>query len=916
MSEKNFGYLGTTFQQGLLKTIIEDKKFAVIIIDVIKSAYFDGPYFKYLMENIKELYDLYNVIPSYDTLQQKILAENINTSGKVHIDTLADIKNLIVEDNKYIKKTSLNFCRQQVVKKALKESDEIIQNGAFEEYNRIETLITDALQVGATTDDISEISTNIRESLQKDARVPFPTGINGIDDLLKGGLARGELGIILAPTGIGKELPISEPILTPKGWIKNGELKVGDKVIGSNGCEQYVLSVYPQGIKPIYKVEFTDNTFVNCGLEHLWLVNTLNMRTAKTRGKNGISIYKPNLGYKVIKTSDMMSDIKKRGRYNYRLPIIEPVQFEDKEVLIDPYLLGLLLGDGCLVCNSVQITTKDDDIFDNIKYLGKHTSYAEYQRNIIQTIKTIRFKSCIKEKLEKYNLIDKISNNKFIPFDYLYNSVNVRLSVLQGLMDTDGHVSSKGITQITTVSEQLSRDIREIVLSLGGTARISTKNPTFTYKGKKKIGQVAYIVTISFANSIVPFRLIRKINRYRQRTKYKEQKFVKSIIYSHNEEALCIKVSNSDNLYVTRDYVLTHNTTILTKFANAGYIYDASVLQIIFEDNPNEIRKKHYTIWTGIAPDDQQKSEDEVVRVVTELTENHKNRLYLLKLHPFGVSVADIRNKIRKLESEGKKIDLLILDYLDCISLEKSIENGDEWKGEGTITRTIEAMASEFNIAIWTATQGNRESMSAEVVTTDQMGGNIKKAQIGHVVISIAKSLPQKEHNLANITLLKSRIGKDGIVFQNCKFDNEYLQFDTDAQNTLLGHEEERAEAKKQHAADVYKESLERKSKVKREVEESRLKLEFAVSKTLDEKDQMNENLNQLQNFEESKESEIELPPVEDIKIDNVPLEILSSPDEPQLTLDELNRKHVAEVYKMSKLKSQQKVDKIGINSG
>jgi replicative DNA helicase len=561
MNEKNFGYLGTTFQQGLLKTIIEDKKFAVVIIDVIKSSYFDGPYFKYLMENIKELYELYNVIPSYDTLQQKILAENVNTSGKVHIDTLADIKNLIIEDNKYIKKTSLNFCRQQVVRKALKESDEIIQNGAFEEYNRIETLITDALQVGATTDDITEISTNVRESLQKDARVPFPTGIDGIDALLKGGLARGELGIILAPTGIGK-------------------------------------------------------------------------------------------------------------------------------------------------------------------------------------------------------------------------------------------------------------------------------------------------------------------------------------------------------------------TTILTKFANAGYIYDASVLQIIFEDNPNEIRKKHYTIWTGIAPDDQQKSEDEVVRRVTELTESHKNRLYLLKLSPFGISVADIRNKIRKLESEGKKIDLLILDYLDCISLEKSIENGEEWKGEGTITRTLEAMASEFNIAIWTATQGNRESIAAEVVTTDQMGGSIKKAQIGHVVISIAKTLPQKEHNLANITLLKSRIGKDGIIFQNCKFDNEYLQFDTDAQNTLLGHEEERAEAKKQHAADIYKESLERKSKVRKEVEESRLKLESAVSKTLDEKEQVNENLNQLQNFEESKEIEIELPPIEDITIDNGPFEILNPPDKSQLTLDELNRKHVAEVYKMSKLKNQQKVDKIGINSG
>ena len=101
-------------------------------------------------------------------------------------------------------------------------------------------------------------------------------------------------------------------------------------------------------------------------------------------------------------------------------------------------------------------------------------------------------------------------------------------------------------------------------------------------------------------------------------------------------------------------------------------------------------------------------------------------------------------------------------------------------------------MTDEFNIAICTATQGNRDSIVTEVVTTNQMGGSIKKAQIGHVVISIGKTLEQKENDLATVTLLKSRIGKDGIVFQNCLFNNELLQVDTDTQNTLLGHKVER----------------------------------------------------------------------------------------------------------------------------
>jgi hypothetical protein len=114
-------------------------------------------------------------------------------------------------------------------------------------------------------------------------------------------------------------------------------------------------------------------------------------------------------------------------------------------------------------------------------------------------------------------------------------------------------------------------------------------------------------------------------------------------------------------------------------------------------------------------------------------------------------------------------------------------------------------MTGEFEMAIWTATQGNRESISSEVVTGDQMGGSIKKAQIAHVILSIGKTLEQKEHNLATLTLLKSRIGKDGVVFQNCKFNNEFLEIDTESQNTLLGHEEQKTQINANRAAEAFK---------------------------------------------------------------------------------------------------------------
>jgi hypothetical protein len=128
--------------------------------------------------------------------------------------------------------------------------------------------------------------------------------------------------------------------------------------------------------------------------------------------------------------------------------------------------------------------------------------------------------------------------------------------------------------------------------------------------------------------------------------------------------------------------------------------------------------------------------------------------------------------------------------------------------------RSLESMTSEFDIAIWTATQGNRGSISSEVVTGDQMGGSIKKAQIAHIILSIGKTLEQKENNLATLSLLKSRVGKDGIIWQNCKFDNQFLVIDTESQNTLLGHEHQQEERRANRAAEVFRKAQEKKSRV------------------------------------------------------------------------------------------------------
>ena len=804
--KKNFDYLGNSFQLQLINQLLLDKTFSNSIMDVLDSGYFDNKYFKIIIQLIKEYYTKYESTPTYDTLEQLIKAEITQEAvAKIVLDTLKHIKDAPFEGSVFVQEKALKFCKQQELQKVMEKAQKIISEGDFESYDRVEELVREALQVGENNGGMIDVFNGLDTVLEDDYRHPIPMGIPGIDKLLKGGLAKGEIGVILAPTGVGKEQPNSEPVLTPTGWVKMGDIKIGDKVVGSDGKEQYVLGVYPQGVKPIYKVEFTDGTHTKCGKEHLWTVNTLNMRTAKTRGKGGKSIYKPNFGYKVVKTEDMMNDIKKRGRYNYRLPVVSPIQFEEKDISINPYLLGLLLGDGSLTNQNPTITTKDDEIFDNIKSLTEHTAFTEYAKNDLKTIKVIRLKTEVSNKLIELGLKDKKSNNKFIPKNYLYNSVSVRTELLRGLMDTDGYVDKKGTVQYTTVSKQLSEDIRELVLSLGGTVRVNKKVPTYTHNGEKKEGQLAYTLTISFANDIVPFKLMRKISRYYKRTKYIEQKYVKSITYSHDEEATCIKVSNPDELYVTRDYVLTHNTTVLTKMANTAYNLGYNVLQIFFEDNPKEVQRKHFTLWTGIAPDELNKNKETVINKVEEIRNTMSNKLILEKMASDTHTMLQIKNKIRKMIADGVKIDMVLLDYIDCVRPESSSK--DEWKSEGSVMRAFEAMCHELSLAGWTATQGNRSSISSEVVTTDQMGGSIKKAQVGHVIISVAKTLQQKDMKLATIAITKSRLGKDGVVFENCKFDNELLEIDIDTTVTFLGFEEQQEERKR----DRVKELLEKR---------------------------------------------------------------------------------------------------------
>ena len=248
-------------------------------------------------------------------------------------------------------------------------------------------------------------------------------------------------------------------------------------------------------------------------------------------------------------------------------------------------------------------------------------------------------------------------------------------------------------------------------------------------------------------------------------------------------------------------------TTMMTKLANTAVNMGYRVLQIFFEDNPKVIQRKHLSCWSNHDLNNLSLHKEEIYEMAAKMDAEIRSKKGGLRLKKFasdGTTIPIIRQYIRKLTAQGFKPDMVLLDYIDCV--EPSRKFDDINAGEGSVMRQYESMLSELDIAGWTAVQGNRTSIGAEVVQANQMGGSIKKGQIGHFIVSIAKTLDQKENGTATMAILKSRFGKDGVVFENIRFDNASIQIDmgdSKGARTNSEHKQDKANASQKRVNEV-----------------------------------------------------------------------------------------------------------------
>lgn len=321
-----------------------------------------------------------------------------------------------------------------------------------------------------------------------------------------------------------KMQPISEPVLTPDGWVTMGDLRVGDEVIGSNGEPTLVTGVFPQVDRRVYQMTFDDGAGVRSGPEHLWTVRDTRDASAHT-----------------FTTEQLNELLFKRNKKHYVIQTVDPVVFADQKqpLPIDPYLLGVLIGDGNLREDLVRVSSADKEILDNIRQTkGQFISDSPF-------LNTLR----------ELGLAGKKSYEKFIPDCYMTSAPDSRRELLRGLLDTDGWAQGPS-AGFRTSSILLAEQVRSLVWSLGGKATLACHS-TWLNGVQHRDG---YQLTISLIKQDY-FKLERKKSAIIPLTGAFGRR-IRSIERTDDEESVCIRVEAEDHLYVTKDFVLTHNTGV------------------------------------------------------------------------------------------------------------------------------------------------------------------------------------------------------------------------------------------------------------------------------------------------------------------------------------------------------------------
>lgn len=342
--------------------------------------------------------------------------------------------------------------------------------------------------------------------------------------------------------------PLYVKVLTTKGYKCMGDIEVGDCVIGPEGEYSTVLQEHPQGVKPIYKVTLTDGSSTECCADHLWFVQT----------RDDLA-YRDQPHGQILSLKKIMSKPLRYGGKTKRLRWYIPIMSDNIDLtrsdlsykgleIVTPYVMGCLLGDGHLSTRQIWLAATDKDIITRFtEELPVETSMNSCQKGSYY----LRDASQLKQQLRVLHLIGTKARTKFVPELYLYTTYENRLGLLRGLMDTDGTVNSGGIAVFSTLSEKLAEAVRFLTQSLGGRSSLHQRS------------DAAFQVLVALPSGYNPFSCSRKRNAYGDDKRLRRA--IASVELIGSQEAKCITISSPSGLYVTDNFIVTHNCRIVTE---------------------------------------------------------------------------------------------------------------------------------------------------------------------------------------------------------------------------------------------------------------------------------------------------------------------------------------------------------------
>lgn len=741
------------FQEKIVQAMLFDRLWASQFAEVLDVGYFEHAYLKLVASKYIEYQKKFKEFPSQDLLRT-ILVEELRSDRdsilrhQVQNFLVALVKNENLGDLPYVKSKALEFCKKQSLQMALEKSVGLIVS---EDYDKVAMVIKEALAAGMTTTRGLELGSDIDTRYSETARHPVKTGIPELDsrEILNGGLGSGEIGTVVALSGCHAR---GTQILMFDGSFKNVEdVKVSDLLMGPDSKPRKVLNLVS-------------------GTEQMYEINPTKGKSFVVNKSHILSLY--NIQKKQFVNKTVEEYLSGKSKSLYKLHRAKEITFKTKTLLIDPYILGILLGDGSFYSGRIEITTADKEIKDAFEkfaeennqtvsvhpkknnkatgyYLGNHRLHNNKVRNALSDL----------------GVYGTSAGNKFIPDVYKTSDRESRRQILAGLLDTDGHFNNNCYDFISK-SERLANDVKFICQSLGLAAYVQ---PCVKNIKKISFAGVYYRVYISGDVDKIPCRIPRKQARPR-----KQIKNVLNTGFSVTPvgfgEYFGFQV-NKDNLYVMEDFFVTHNcgkSHLLIQFGAEALKRGKNVVHYSFELRERAVGVRFDSYLCDL---NSLECGDNIDKIKNHYQQNKETygKLIIKEFPTRTATVQTIKNHLDRLALTGFKPDLIIIDYSGIM---RSTEKYELPRMElQRIFEELRGLAQEMDVPVWTATQSNKEGSKADFIDMTNMAESYGQSHACDVILGLHRKPEMKSTGYGTLFIAKNRAGKDGIQY--------YIHLDT-----------------------------------------------------------------------------------------------------------------------------------------